>query len=114
MRVTGINRANIQRLAQLPTVHAHVAVAAEEIATAARAASPKRSGHFANSIEARPMGYRFARARVYARDFKWLWIEYGAGPSPVRGGRPFRAIHPLEKGVRATGLRWDDRYAGEA
>jgi hypothetical protein len=113
MRLTGVNQQNIRRLAQLPSIHAHLAVAGEEIAMAARARAPHRTGHYAASIQSRPLNTRAARTRVYARDFKWVWIEYGAGPSPVRKGRPFPAKHPMEFAVRAVGLRWDDRYAGE-
>jgi hypothetical protein len=108
-----INRRGIQRLQMEPKMHAAVTAYAEAVADTVRASAPANTGFFKASIEARHMAYRYARARVYSHDFKAYWIEYGAGPSPVRGNHPFRARHVFRDAVIACGLRWDDKYAGE-
>lgn len=110
---SNINQQGIRKLQMEPLMHAAMTASAEAVADVARATAPVHSGHYKSSIEARHMGYRYARARVYSRDFKAYWMEYGAGPSPVRGGHRFRARHVLRDATVAVGLRWDDRYAGE-
>ena len=101
--------ASLKREAQM---HAFIGAVGAIVSDSAKAQAPRRKGFYEGSIEARMMGFADARCRVYARDFKANWIEDGAGPSPMRGGRPFRARHPLRNAAIATGLRFSDRSAG--
>jgi hypothetical protein len=107
-----LDHKGIARLKHQRGVHAYVGAAAHVVADAVPNFSTRRTGRYEAAVDDRMMGFRDARARVYARDFKAHWMEYGAGPSPVRGGRPFRARHPLRNAVRSTGMRFDERHAG--
>lgn len=109
---SNVNRKGIQQLAYEPQMHRAMGELGQAVATIIRATAPINSGHYKANIEVRTMSFKWARTRVYARDFKAYWIEYGAGPSPVRGGRPYPAHHTMQNAVIAAGLRWDDRYAG--
>lgn len=108
-----INRRGIQQVQMEPYMHAAMHAYARVAANYARSRAPVSSGFYKASIDVRQMGFRWARARFYARDFKAGWIERGAGPSPVRGGHAFRARHTLAEAAIAAGMRFDDRYAGE-
>ncbi len=103
-----ITKKGIQQLNYEPQMHAAMQRTAAQVAATARSMAPKRTGTYAASIESRLMGYRWARARVYARDFKAHWMEHGAGASPVRGGRSFPAHNVLEQATKANGLRWEE------
>lgn len=109
---SNVNRKGIALLQYEGQMHAAMTAYAEIAADTARSIAPKATGHFAASIEARHMGFKYARGRLYAHDFKAFWIEHGAGPSPVRGYRPFRARHVLEEAVRLTGMRFEQAYRG--
>lgn len=109
---SNVNRKGVQMLAYKPEMHVAVTAWANIAADIAKAKAPKSSGHYAASIQARHMGYRYARARIYSRDFKAYWIEFGAGPSPVRHGRPFRARHVLSEAAIAAGLKFDPVVGG--
>lgn len=101
-----LDRKGIRALARTPEMHAFMGATAQIVADAAAGLPPRRTGRYDAEIEGKAMGFASAKSRVYARDFKSHWIEYGAGPSPVRGGRPFRARHPLRNAVLITGLRY--------
>jgi hypothetical protein len=103
----------IAALKRTPEMHAYIAAVGAMVADASHNFSTRDTGHYDAGIEPRMMGFRDARCRVYAHDFKSHWMEYGAGPSPVRGGRPFLARQPLRKAVLATGLRFSDRRASD-
>lgn len=107
-----VNKKGIAELKALPGVRAYTTAVADVGANVARAVSPIDTGQYRRSIGARQTGRKYARARVFARDFKAWWIEYGAGPSPVRGGRPFAARHTLATGIKATGVRYRDLRGG--
>jgi hypothetical protein len=94
------------------STHVYVQAVAEVVGATVPTMAPHRSGRYEASIDVVHMGYADARVRVYARDFKANWIEYGAGPSPVRGGHPFIARSPLRRAVLACGLRLSERGKG--
>jgi hypothetical protein len=102
MRASIDSRA-VRDLAREPGTGQAVAAAAAQVAAAARTLAPVRTGAYQRSIAVlRRSGYAY----VTARDFKAGWIERGAGPSPVRGGRPFPARRVLERAVTGRGLRF--------
>lgn len=100
-----LDPAGIRALARDPQLRRQAIAAAAEAARLARASAPRRTGHYAASIRAVP-GTRPGDPPAFltATDFKALWIERGAGPSPVRRGRPFPARHVLARAARAAGL----------
>lgn len=101
-----VDRKGIALMKREPFMHVAITASAEVVAETIPAMAPRRSGHYDASIDVRHMGFADARARIYVRDFKWNWIEFGAGPSPVRGGRPFPARGPMRKAAVACGLRF--------
>lgn len=108
-----VNKRGIKQLSYEPDMHMAMQQVAQAVASIVRATAPAHSGHYKASVSTQRMGFKWARSRVYVRDFKAYWIEYGAGPSPVRGGRPFPAHHTMRNAVISAGLRFDDRYRGE-
>lgn len=108
-----VDRKGIAILKREPQMHAFIGRVSAQVGATAHAMSPHRSGHYDASIDTFSMAVRsVATGRVVARDFKAWWIEYGAGPSPVRGGRPFAPRAPLRKAVVAHGLRYVDKGRG--
>jgi hypothetical protein len=107
-----LDHKGIAMLKREPQMHVYTQAVAEVVGATVPNIGPRRTGHYDASIDVVHMGYSDARVRVYVRDFKAFWIEYGAGPSPVRGGRPFVARAPLRTAVVINGLRFDDRYRG--
>ncbi|MEV8373010.1 hypothetical protein AB0P21_09750 [Kribbella sp. NPDC056861] len=101
-----VDHKGIAAMKREPFMHVAMQAAAETVAETIPALAPHRSGHYDASIDVRHMGFADARVRIYIRDFKWNWIEYGAGPSPVRGGRPFPARAPIRNAVITCGLRF--------
>jgi hypothetical protein len=75
---------------------------AREIVGTASTIAPKRTGHYMRALAVvRRRARGDTSVYVAAKDFKAHWIEWGAGPSPVRRGRPFLARHTLEIATRA-------------
>lgn len=107
-----LDHAGIKQVAAMPVVRDYTDAAANAAAEIARSTAPVATGAYQRSIKAKRTGRRYAKARLSARDFKAWWIEYGAGPSPVRGGRTFPARHVLARSARAVGLRVHDRRGG--
>lgn len=74
---------------------------AREIVGTATIIAPKRTGHYVRGLSVvRRRARGDTSVYVAAKDFKSHWIEWGAGPSPVRNHRPFRARHVLEIATR--------------
>lgn len=90
-----IDKRAVANLKNLPDVKEGQHTVALVIARLARLSAPRRQGHYVNGIEA-------LAASVVARDFKSHWIEFGAGPSPVRGGKPFPAHHTMQRAAEAS------------
>ncbi|GAB3952548.1 hypothetical protein GCM10029976_090940 [Kribbella albertanoniae] len=109
-----VDHKGIAAMKREPFMHVSIQAAAEVVAETIPALAPHRSGHYDASIDAVHMGYADARARVYVRDFKWNWIEFGAGPSPVRGGRTFPARGPMRRACIVCGLRFVPAARGVA
>lgn len=97
---------SIAALDTLPGAHAYTKAVTEQLADTATQLAPARTTHYRSSISGRGMGYRHAIGRLQATDFKAHWIEFGAGPSPWRGGRPFIARMPMRRAVLVNGLRY--------
>lgn len=91
----------------------HVIGYIREVASMVRATAyglgPKRTGHYTRSIKVVIRRKRpGVEVYVVADDFKAHWIEWGAGPSPYRGWRPFRARHVLARSVRLHRLAFKE------
>lgn len=99
-----VDKKGVLALKREPQMHVFVNAVGNIVGDAVPAFAPRRTGHYDASVEPSHMGFADARCRVYARDFKAWWIEFGAGPSPVRGGRSFPAREPLRNAARALGL----------
>lgn len=80
------------------------AIAARVIRQTKVFAGKQRTGHYKAGLKVERVNYPSPHLTVAATDFKSHWLEWGAGPSPYRGGRPFLARHPLERAMRASGL----------
>lgn len=102
----------VQRLLNQPTMERHFIKIGEQIRLFAVAMAPKRTLHYVRSIGVE-LRRKPLRVYVTAKDFKAHWIEWGAGPSPYRGWRPFIARHTLERATNAVGLRVRAAKRGE-
>lgn len=103
------DRLGIGLLKYQPEMHAFMAAIAMAAQGTAVAIAPRSSGHYNASIRSDSLRFADAMARVSASDFKAWWIEYGAGPSPVRHGRRFRERRTLRNATEAYGLTVYDR-----
>lgn len=83
-------------------------------ATQFGAADATRTGHYIRALRYYPKRRPGLVVYVVANDFKSHWIEWGAGPSPRRGGESFPARNILWRAARATGLRLRRAPKGEA
>src|SRR5262245_45849910 len=107
-----VDHKGIAALKREPQMHVYVNATAMVVADAVQAFAPTRKGFYRAGVEEAPTTAINASARVYARDFKAWWIEFGAKPNKVRP-RPFRGKHPMRHAVLAVGLRYVPRTPRE-
>lgn len=103
MRVD-IDQGAISRLRDDRDVQWHFRRVGIHVMRNAKTIAPKRLGYYVESIGVR-LQRRPLVVYVYAADFKAHWIEWGAGPSPYRDGKPFRPRHTLQRALEMSGLR---------
>jgi hypothetical protein len=82
-----------------PGIRKHMFAVARQVQRTAIALAPKRTGHYVRGLKVVASRGADPVVRVVSTDFKGAWIEWGAGPSPRRGGRSFVARHPDRKSV---------------
>jgi hypothetical protein len=113
MRVD-IDHSGIEQMSRDRGIATYLVGRGRTVQLIAKAIAPKRTLHYMSSIKVilqrRPSTVVF----VAASDFKAHWIEWGAGPSPYRGWRPFHARRVLWRATVGAGLRPKRARKGEA
>lgn len=90
------NPAAPELLKRTPQMAAKLKHSADEAAEAARGLAPVRTGDYRDSIEGQSLPSE-GKARVVAKDFKSIWLEFGTIHTPT--------FATLRRGVEAAGLR---------